>query len=112
MLCDRCRPLPILIESQELLIIASYGTIIFHIVRHNLVRDGLPFGVAVAGFTFARVSYFWSPALWGGLFGQGFRTRTQPIVLFTLIAIGGLLAATAGPASAVLMLPRIHVSQA
>ncbi|RSL68006.1 hypothetical protein CEP54_002914 [Fusarium duplospermum] len=101
-------------KIQELLIVASVGSVIFHIIRSELVfGDGMTLGLLVSGFSFAQVSYFWSPEFLGGL-GWGLRCskdmshtqgwKRRGFVL--LVFIGGGLALLAGPATAVLMIPR------
>ncbi|KAJ4312864.1 hypothetical protein N0V84_009718 [Fusarium piperis] len=100
-------------KVQELLIVASVGSVIFHLIRSELVfGDGMTLGLLVSGFSFAQVSYFWSPEFLGSL-SWGLRCRNvsraqrwkrRGFVL--LVFIGGALALLAGPATAVLMIPR------
>ena len=86
--------------------ISSYGVIIFSVTRDQLLREGIPLGLAASGFSFARISYFWSPALWGAISALVISSKIQGVCLVSLISLGGLIAVTAGPASAILMLPR------
>jgi hypothetical protein len=45
-------------KIQELLIISSIGSIIFHAVRSELVfGDGLPVGLVVSGWTFSQIRW-------------------------------------------------------
>ena len=95
---------------QELLVIASLAAILLHGSLSAILSDhGLPLGLATSGFSFARVSYFWSPAFLGGAISlcQQRRLRGPLIVIF--IFLSGLLAAVINPASAILMLPRTKV---
>ncbi|KAK0645788.1 hypothetical protein B0T16DRAFT_411933 [Cercophora newfieldiana] len=55
---------------------------------------------------FSQLSYFWSPEFWGGLKSRMSRGAKLSTVLLLLIT--GSIAATAGPASAVLLVPRIR----
>lgn len=91
--------------------IASLGTILLHRVLLNILsQHGLPLGLATSGFSFSRVSYYWSSSFLGGSMGLYKQRRLKGALVWTAILISGLLAATVGPASAVLMLPRINVS--
>ena len=83
---------------------------LFQVIRDALLHDGIPLGLATSGLSFARLSYFWSPAFWGGTSSFLISGRWKAMWLVSLIASGGLIAVTAGPASAVLMLPRLTVS--
>ncbi|KAL8692015.1 MAG: hypothetical protein Q9218_002869 [Villophora microphyllina] len=67
---------------------------------------GFPLGLATSGFSFSRVSYFWSPAFWGGSIGLYRQARLRGALTILAVLLSGLLAAVVGPASAVLMLPR------
>ncbi|CAD6590448.1 MAG: hypothetical protein ASARMPREDX12_004370 [Alectoria sarmentosa] len=93
-------------KVQELLVISSYGVIIFSVTRDRLLHKGIPLGLAASGLSFARISYFWSPALWGAISALITSSKIQGVCLLILITLGGLIATTAGPASAILMLPR------
>lgn len=92
------------------MIIASLAVVVMHSSLAALVSEqGLPLGITTSPFSFARVSYFWSPALWGGFLGMLNRQRRGIFTMVCLLLASGLLSITAGPASAVLMLPRINV---
>ena len=94
-------------KIQELLIIASIAVAILHTTIDALTNEhGLPLGLSTSGFSFARLSYFWSPAFWGGTFGLCKSPNRRLIVVYALTVLGGILGLTVGPASAVLMLPR------
>ncbi|KAM0797049.1 hypothetical protein BDR22DRAFT_489094 [Usnea florida] len=93
-------------KVQELLIIASFSTLVFQAIRDALLHDRIPLGLATSGLSFARLSYFWSPAFWGGTSSIVSSGRWKAMWLVSFIASGGLITTTAGPASAVLMLPR------
>ena len=89
---------------------ASFTDIIIHVIRNGLLHgNGLPFGIATSGFSFNRLQYFWSPALWGGLLGFRKSRKLHGLSIMCVIAFGGFIALVAGPASAVLLLPRINV---
>ncbi|KAF5008354.1 hypothetical protein FDECE_5397 [Fusarium decemcellulare] len=97
-------------KTQELLIVASVGSIIFHILRSELVfGEGIPLGLLASGWNFAQIQYFWSPEFLGCLLLDKTMPRKQRWkrrgILF-FVAISGMLALVAGPAAAVLMIPR------
>lgn len=93
-------------NTQELLIIASVSTVLFQIIRDELLHDGIPLGLATSALSFSRLSYFWSPAFWGGTTSLVNLKKWRGVRVLGLITLGGFIAITAGPASAVLMLPR------
>ena len=97
--------LQIAAKAQELLIVASMTTIVMHIIRQELCAGaGVPLGMIGGGFMFTSLSYFWSPELWGSLGAKcSWATRSR---LFGILVIGGIVAALAGPASAVLLIPK------
>ncbi|KAL8831134.1 MAG: hypothetical protein Q9191_001028 [Dirinaria sp. TL-2023a] len=94
-------------KVQELLVIASIAVVILHTTIDALTNDhGLPLGLSTSGFSFTRISYFWSPAFWGGTFKLCSSPNQRLIVIYALTVLGGIVGLTVGPASAVLMLPR------
>ncbi|CVK83994.1 uncharacterized protein FPRN_01774 [Fusarium proliferatum] len=105
--------LQIATKVQELLIVASIGTVIFHCLRSEVMfGPGLPLGLLVSGYSFSSISYLVSPEFLGGLkqsWGQPmsatdkFKRRSFVV----LIIVGCLLALLAAPATAVLMIPRV-----
>ena len=94
-------------KIQELLAVASIAVVIFQTTNDALTDEhGLPLGLTTSGFSFARISYFWSPSFWGGTFGLCKLPNQRMIMMYTLTVLGGILGLTVGPASAILMLPR------
>ena len=92
-------------KIQELLIIASLTSIVVHTVRRELLgKDGVPLGAIGGAFLFSSLSYFWSPELWGSFRAQA--PLSAKLRLYGLLFISGLLAALAGPSTAVLIIPR------
>jgi hypothetical protein len=90
-------------KVQELLIISSLATTVFHVVVQELLTgDGVPLGLISCGIDFSRLSFYWSPAFWGGMKCKD-AWKKWPLV--TLLLLAGLIALTAGPSSAVLMVP-------
>ena len=93
-------------KMQELLIIASLATALFDILRFELLYGcGVPLGLLGSGITFTQISYFWSPDFLGALrYGPPEKKKRFRLCIALLVA--GFLAITAGPASAMLMIPR------
>lgn len=92
-------------KTQELLVVASMTTIVGHIIRQELCSGAsVPLGMIGGGFMFTTLSYFWSPELWGSLSAKSsWATRSR---LYGILVIGGIVAALAGPAFAVLLIPK------
>ncbi|KAI6090731.1 hypothetical protein F4821DRAFT_227723 [Hypoxylon rubiginosum] len=97
--------LQVLAKIHELLIVSSLSTIIFSIIRIQLLYGtGVPLGLLCSGFNFSQITYFWSEEYWSSMKAPIPRRTLFPFVLLLLTA--GLIAVTAGPTSAVLMVPR------
>ncbi|KAI4141973.1 MAG: hypothetical protein L6R39_005127, partial [Caloplaca ligustica] len=98
-------------KVQELLITASTGTILFDIIRTELMfGDGVPLGLVGAGFSFSGLSFFWSPDF---LCSLRYKARLwKKAFLFVSVFVAGALALTVGPATAVLVIPRDQLWQA
>ncbi|UPX13774.1 uncharacterized protein EKO05_0004273 [Ascochyta rabiei] len=95
--------LQIAAKAQELLIVASLATVVVHRIRHDLIDgEGVPFGLVGAGSLFSQLSYFWSTAFIGSV-SRGAKLNAT---LVGLLLLAGLVAVTAGPAVAVLLVPR------
>ncbi|KAJ0161446.1 hypothetical protein CTA2_6193 [Colletotrichum tanaceti] len=95
-------------KLQELLITASLGSIILNVIRRHLVfKDGVPLGLLGSDKAFAQVGLFWSVEFWGGV--RSFRNQKwgQNTLLVGLLVMSGGLTLLAGPATAVLMIPRM-----
>ncbi|KAL8732573.1 MAG: hypothetical protein Q9181_003904 [Wetmoreana brouardii] len=98
----------LLAKAHEVLVQASIATIIFSAVRRDLaLGKGLPFGLLFSGLQVSQISYLWSVELWGAMKAD-FLRPLRKLALFTLIAGGILLAVTSGPASAILLIPRLQ----
>jgi len=92
-------------KAQELLIVASLATIIFHIARHELLfGDGLPLGLIGSGILFSNFGYFFSKEFFGSLSYTG--NKWRKIRFLIVLVIAGIIAALAGPATAVLLVPQ------
>ena len=93
-------------KALELMIQASLAAIIFGYVRHELVLGtGIPFGALFSGLQVNQISYLWSMELWGSARSKSLSARKK-LILLTLVVLVSILAATAGPSAAVLLVPR------
>lgn len=94
-------PLQIVAKTQEILIVASTSTIVFDIIRVELLHgSGVPLSLIGSGISIKDISWFWSAGFWCSV---GYRTqlRRKCFLLATLV-LAGLLAVIVGPAAAVL----------
>lgn len=93
-------------KVHEIAIQTSLASIMVSYIRFELaLRDGLPFGVFLGGLQFLQISYLWPTELWCSLFSR----KTRLVRRFGLLAttiVCSLIAATAGPSSANLLIPR------
>ena len=81
-----------------------------HLVFHSRQVPYIPRPSRHVAFLLPTGSFFWSTEFWGGIiFGktQCRRDRWRRRGLVALVAVSGIIAALAGPATAVLMIPRV-----
>ncbi|KAL8787422.1 MAG: hypothetical protein Q9213_002199 [Squamulea squamosa] len=96
-------------KAHEVLVQASIASIVFSVVRRDLaLGKGLPFGLLFSGLQVSQISYLWSVELWGAMKAE-FLHPSRKLALFTLLTGSILLASTSGPASAVLLIPRLQL---
>ncbi|KJX97484.1 hypothetical protein TI39_contig485g00006 [Zymoseptoria brevis] len=98
-------------KLEELLCVASLTVILLHALRQQLLGEGVPIGLLGSGIWFTSLAAFCSPDFIGSFSWERPSWRNRGVswgrVRFYLILVAcGLIAATIGPASAVLMLPR------
>lgn len=95
-------------KAHEMMIQASLGAIVFSYVRHEMVLgNGIPFGALFSGLQLNQVSYLWSMEFWGSV-GSMHLPFWRKIATLMLISVCFVLAAVAGPSSAVLLIPRLN----
>ncbi|KAL8796431.1 MAG: hypothetical protein Q9182_007385 [Xanthomendoza sp. 2 TL-2023] len=98
----------IIAKSHEISIQASLTTIMFSAIRRELAYgNGLPFGFLFPGLQITQISYLWSMELWGATKADSVNL-TRRTGLFVLVIGSILLATTCGPASAILLTPRMQ----
>lgn len=90
-----------------MLCLASLTVIALQELRHDLIYgEGVPFGLLSSGLAFVQPSYFWSPAF---VFSAKYSLSSiRRCRFYLLLILLGLVAATIGPSTAVLMLPYIQ----
>ena len=94
-------------KLHEMTAQASIAAIMFSFVRHELsLGQGLPFGALFSGLQVSQASYLWSMEFWGSIHSPNLAFRRKVIMAATII-MAVLLAATVGPSSAILLIPRL-----
>ncbi|KAL9620620.1 MAG: hypothetical protein Q9160_004874 [Pyrenula sp. 1 TL-2023] len=104
--------LQLLAKAHEILIVGSLGQIILQSVRHELLfGDGLPLGLIGSGISFSDFAFFFKREFWGAVGyvarrGGGGGSRKRRVGFVGLVVGAGITAVLAGPASAVLLVPK------
>lgn len=95
-------------KAHEIMIVASLGIIVLQTVRHELLfGDGLPLGLVGSGLSFSNFEFFFRREFYGALrYLATHQNRTRQVGFVALLLVSGLTAVLAGPASAVLLVPR------
>jgi hypothetical protein len=88
----------------ELLAVGSLSTILFALVRTQLLWEKLPFGAVTAGFEFNRLSFLWSKEFLATC-ATNFKHLEQKVLLVATVIIFTLLATSIGPSAAVASSP-------
>ena len=90
----------------EIVSVASMTTVVLHVLRHDLRRDGVPLGFVGSGMFFSQANCFWSPEM---LVGALHSVKSfKRLRLLMVIIVAGFLALLIAPAAAVLLQPRIQ----
>ena len=94
-------------KAHEIAIEASLSAVIFSYVRYELMLgDGIPFGALFSGLQVSQASYLWSMEFWGTVCAKNLSTKSK-LRLIVVVGASVFLAAIAGPASAILLVPRL-----
>ncbi|KAL2812013.1 hypothetical protein BJX63DRAFT_443803 [Aspergillus granulosus] len=95
-------------KAHEIAIVASLGLIVMQFVRHELLwGEGLPLGMLGSGLAFNHLEYFFSKEFRGSLrYVPTPGNKLRKVALIIVIIIAGIIATLAGPASAVLLVPK------
>ena len=93
-------------KFHEVTMMSSLTVIIFTMLRRKLVSDTkVPLGALFSGFEFANIQYLWSRELWGSFVPMA--QACGWFYVFSLV-LATLIVPLIGPASALLMIPRLH----
>jgi hypothetical protein len=93
-------------KLHEMLMQASIAAIVFGCLRQCLVGDNtLPFGAILAGSQVQNLSTMFSLEFWGAVTSPSLGWRRK-LILWVIIPLSIALAATVGPSTAILILPR------
>ncbi|KAJ5420620.1 hypothetical protein N7465_003139 [Penicillium sp. CMV-2018d] len=95
-------------KAHEIMVVNSLGLIVLHFVRSELLfGDGLPLGLVGSGLSFNNFEYFFKKEFYGSLKYIGDHgNKARRVMFVTVVIVAGLTAALAGPASAVLLVPK------
>ena len=97
-----------LAKAHEIMIQASIAAIVLTCIRKELaVGEGIPFGLLFAGLQVSQISYLWSLEFWGSFRTAALRSYSR-LTLLVLIPVCIILATVCGPASAILLIPRLQ----
>ena len=93
-------------KAHEIATQASVATILLSYIRYQIsAGKGMPFGAILSGLQFLQVSYLWSVELWSSILSKEFQWRRKTCFA-ALVLVCIIVAATAGPSSASLLIPR------
>ena len=93
-------------KAHEVTFQASLAVVFLAYLRHKVTRSmGIPFGAFLGGSQFLQISYLWSAEFWSSILSKQFQIRGK-LGFFILALTCTLLAATTGPSSANLLIPR------
>ena len=93
-------------KVMEILCVASLTTVVLHVLRHELMQDGVPLGFVGSGLYFSQVTFFWSPEMLAGALHCV--KSWKKLRLLVLIIVAGCSALLIAPAAAVLLQPRVQ----
>lgn len=71
-----------------------------------VLGKGIPFGALFSGLQINQISYLWSMELWGSM-SSNYLSVWRRMIMLVFITLCFMLAAVAGPSSAILLIPRL-----
>lgn len=93
-------------KLHEVSVTLSLSAIVLNYVQYQLLNGrGVPLSSLFAPFQISNLSSLWSPGLWATNSVKDF--SLQSFLLVAIIVLSIILCATAGPASAILMMPSL-----
>lgn len=96
----------------EITCVASLTTVVLHVLRHDLMRSGVPLGLLGSGIFFSQASCFWSPEMAAGVLHclRGLKerdfTHLKKMKLLVIVGVAGFIALLIAPSAAVLLQPQ------
>lgn len=94
-------------KVHEMTAQASLAAIVFSYIRYEMsLGQGLPFGALFSGLQISQASYLWSMEFWGSICSRHLPVRRRIGMVLT-VSVVIVLAATVGPSSALLLIPRL-----
>lgn len=95
-------------KAQEILIVASLGLIVLQAVRHELLfGDGIPLGLIGSGLSFSNFEFFFKKEFYGALKYITYQgNKLRKLGFIALLIVCGITSVLAGPATAVLLVPK------
>ena len=94
-------------KVHEMTAQASLAVIVFSYIRYEMsLGKGLPFGALFSGLQISQASYLWSMEFWGSLCSGKLPFRRK-VEMALIMSVAIVLAATVGPSSAILLIPRL-----
>ena len=94
-------------KIHEMAAQASLAAIVFSYVRYEMsLGQGLPFGALFSGLQISQASYLWSMEFWGSICADHLPIRRR-LGMGLIVTAAIVLAATVGPSSAILLIPRL-----
>lgn len=95
-------------KIHEMTAQASIAAVVYSFLRYEMsLGQGLPFGALFSGLQVSQVSYLWSMEFWASVCSTNLLFKRKIGMVATIIT-ATLLAATVGPSSAILLIPRLE----
>ena len=94
-------------KVHEMTAQASLAAVVFSYIRYEMsLGQGLPFGALFSGLQISHASYLWSMEFWGSICADHLPIRRK-LGMGLVVTVAIVLAATVGPSSAILLIPRL-----
>ncbi|MCJ1379418.1 hypothetical protein MMC17_002519 [Xylographa soralifera] len=94
-------------KIQESLLYASLTAVVLSGLRLEVCNAGLSLGSLVSTYQFTQLGSLFSSAFWGGIFGRSKSSSLRRFLFSIALGSAALLAALAGPLSAIAIIPTL-----
>jgi hypothetical protein len=100
-------------HAHAMLIVASVAAIVLHRIRYELSeKEGIPFGCVLTGYQLGHPMTLFTKEFWMGILGRrAGQTRLQHYSLVALIVWAIFVTNTAGPLTAIAIIPKLNWRQ-